>query len=240
MTLAVPVLVVSLLLALQVGSSLTGKDMFEKMEARLYSMLPGDHAGGMKARAWESRLPGTLKELRLWSESPVIGRGFGIHDTWEAEPQIYGGLRHNSWSSTLAETGLIGFAAFGLMAGACFLCGLRILRDGGDKYTLLMGMLGAVTAVYATVHGLATMSFNQMRPGLPLFITTGVILRLRAMQLTELRQMADEQAYWEQNPDLWAAAQAQQQEELYGVAGGGSANGAGYEEPVFGNWYQHN
>ena len=228
MALATPFLIGSIILGLYFGSKITRKDLFDTMSKRLVTLLPGDHAGAPKSKAWDTRLPGILKELEIWAGSPIIGGGFGVHDTSIASPYTTEGLRHNSWTSTLAETGLIGFAAFSLMTGACAYCGLRLVREGTDRYMVLIGVLAVATASYEVTHGLATMSFNQVRWGLPLFVMSGVALRMRAMQLTHQRLLAEEQVYWEQNPELWAAAPA-------------DVHGTGYvfEEPVFGNWYQN-
>ena len=225
--LVVPLIAMALWVGMYGASKATGKDVFAKMYDRVLSLLPGDRAGHSKKKAWETRLPGTFRELRMFASSPIFGGGFAIQDSPDMEPMVYEGMRHNSWTATLAETGILGFSAFALMAGATIVAGWRLIRDQLDKTTVLAGAVGVVTGAYCIVHGLTTMSFNQVRSGLPLFITAGVILRVRAMQLTELRLRAEERAMLEQNPEL-----------LYEGAFQPDASGAAYvDEPVFGNWY---
>ena len=223
---AVPVLIASLYVGLYAGSRLTGKDMFTKMHDRVLSMLPGDHPG-VKAKAWDTRLPGTFAELRMWASSPLIGGGFGIQDTAEMDPMVTGGLRHNTWSSTLCETGILGFTAFAIMVGSMIVCGWRMNRDQMDQTTVLIGTMGVICGCFFLVYAFATMSFNQVRQGLPLFVMAGVVLRTRAMQLDAKRQLAEDQAYLDQ----YAAV-----EEPFP----GEAMPAPMDEPVFGNWYQPN
>jgi hypothetical protein len=224
-SLALPFLVGSMYVGLEGASRLTGKDMFAKMHQRVESMLPGDRPG-VKSKAWATRLPGTLRELREWTRSPFIGGGFSIQDTPQMEGAIYGGLRHNSWSATLAETGSFGFAGFALMVGSCIFIGRRMVKERTDQTTMLIGALGVATGVFFIFHGLATMSFNQMRWGLPLFITTGVLLRTRAMQLALVHHAEAERAWYEEHPEAYENAI----EPAEGVM----------PEPVFSNWYQTN
>ena len=226
---AVPVLIASLWVGLYLGSQVTGKDMFGKMTDRFYSMLPGDRAGGEKAKAWETRLPGIFRELRAFASSPVIGRGFAIQDTPEMEGRWYAGLRHNSWTATLAETGILGFAAFSVMVGGMIVCGRRMVRDRTDQTTVLIGAFGVITGVFFIFHGLSTMSFNQVRSGLPLFVTAGVVLRTRQMQRALVQQAEADMAFEEQ-----------QHVELYDDVLHPPGDGRVPGQPALGNWYQTN
>ena len=139
--LAIPILVGSLYVGMHAGSKVTGKDLFKRFGDRVLSMLPGDRPG-VKGKAWDTRLPGTLQELRLFASSPLIGGGFAIQDTPRAESGMNPGLRHNSWSAALAETGIIGFSAFAIMAGSMMVVGRRMVRDRTDQTTVLIGRAG--------------------------------------------------------------------------------------------------
>ena len=229
MKLALPFLAACLVLGLYVGSKVTGKNMFEKMKDRVLTMLPGDRPGTTKSKAWDTRLPSTFKELRLWASSPIIGRGLGIQDTPEAEPMFYGGLRHNTWSATLAETGLLGFMAFSVMIFGTMIAGWRMSLARTDQTTILMGALGVATAAFYVIHGMATMSFNQMRGGLPLFMVAGAVLRTRAMQLAQMEQDAAEQAYLAEHYNDPAYTDAD-----------GMVQQPQTEESAVGNWYGSN
>ena len=100
-----------------------------------------------------------------------------------------------------------------------------------DQTTVLLGVLGVSTAAFFIMHGLCTMSFNQVRWGLPLFITAGVVLRTRMMHLTQMRLNAEQEAY-----EAYLAEQQAPEEAYAQVVGQGHA----VEEPVFGNWYGSN
>ena len=184
-----PVAVAFLWIGLFAAGMLTGTDFTKKMTNRLYSMLPGETPGVRQAKAWDTRLHSTLVELRWWADSPLIGRGFGIHDIKRPllSPSEQMGLRHNTWVSTLAETGLVGFSAMVLVVGGTYVVGRRMVRDWTDRGSVLVGALGVVTASIYAVLGLTTMSFNQVRGAIPLAVVCGVVLRVRAMQQTALR-----------------------------------------------------
>jgi O-antigen ligase len=226
---ALPFLIASIWIGLYAASQITGKNFFDRMEKRVLSMLPGDHGTGEKHKAWDTRLPGTFRELRMWASSPLIGGGFGIGDTPQMEASYYVGVRHNTWTSTLSETGLLGFAAFGLMAGGCVVIGWRMVKARTDQTTMLIGAFGIITATFFWFHGMATMSFNQVRWGLPFFITAGVLLRTRAMQLTLIRQAQAEQAIEQQGAAGYDYAMDPH-----------DADGGVVQHPALGNWYQTN
>ena len=223
---AIPVLVVSLIIGMHFGSQVSGKDLFKRFKERTISMLPGEYQG-VRTKAWDTRLPGTKQELRLFAQSPLIGGGFAIHDTPQAENALNPGLRHNTWTSTLAETGILGFAAFAIMAGSMIVVGRRMVRARTDQTTVLIGAFGVITAIFFIFHGLATMSFNQVRWGLPFFITCGVMLRTRQVQLQLIQQAEAEHAL------------EQQAAEGYEFAPDGYGGGAAHQ-PALENWYQTN
>ena len=223
--LAIPVLVVSLMIGMHLGTKVSGKDLFKRFKERTLSMLPFEMEGVPRGRAWDTRLPGTKQELRLWAQSPLIGGGFGIHDTPQAENLANPGLRHNTWTSTLAETGLLGFTAFAFMAGSLIVVGRRMVRARTDQTTVLVGAFGVITACFFIFHGLATMSFNVVRWGLPFFITAGVVLRTRQIQLQLMQQAEAEYAL------------EQQAAEAYEYAHDGYD---GHQQPALENWYQTN
>ena len=178
---------VALMGAIFMASSLTGKDVGAKMMTRLESLLPGDYEG-VKVKAWDTRTSGSWEEIKLWVKSPIIGGGFGIQDTHLENELLANGARHNAWTSTLAESGLIGFSAFLIVCVAQIVVGRRMIRDHLDRGTVLIGGLGVITGVQFIIYGYCTMSFNQVRWAIPLALTFGTVMRCRMMQLTVLRQ----------------------------------------------------
>jgi hypothetical protein len=173
-----PVLGGFLLGGIYATSKLTGRDFSEKITTRLRSMLPGEQEG-VQHKAWDTRLPGALRELELWSSSPLIGRGLGIQYT-QQDTIAY---RHNSWTCILAETGLIGFTGALLVVVGCIVVGRRMVRDRFDAASILMGALGTITGVHYLFLGMATNGFVNQRSGLLLSLTCGMVLRTRAMGL---------------------------------------------------------
>jgi hypothetical protein len=191
-----PLVVVFLWVGLIFASTLVGRDFESKMFQRVESLLPG-RGDAVHAKAWDTRLEGIQKELAVWKRSPLVGGGFGATDVLRYRHGEWAGLsyKHNSWTSTLAETGLFGFAAVGCMVFGMIVVGRRLARDGVDRGYVLIGALAVITGTYYFVHGMATQSFNQMRWGIPLAIVCGVALRARAMQLTHLRVLQHESPY---------------------------------------------
>ena len=68
--------------------------------------------------------------------------------------------------------------------------GWRMVKLRIERGFVYIGALGVITGVYYFFHGMATMSFNQMRFAIPLAITCGVVFRSRAMQLALAHQYA--------------------------------------------------
>jgi hypothetical protein len=192
-----PVALAFLWVGLVVASSVTGTDFTQKMIARVNSLLPDDSPAARQKKAWDTRLSSTLVELKWWAGSPLFGRGFGIHET--KRPTLTekeaNGLKHNTWVFTLAETGVVGFAAVALVVGGTYVVGRRMVCDRTDRGSVLVGALGVTTATIYVVLGLTTQSFNQVRGAMPLGVVCGVVLRCRAMQQAALRAQYEAQGY---------------------------------------------
>ena len=200
-----PLIAVFLWAGLVFASAVTGRDFEKQMYDRVLSMLPVDNPGTeTRRKAWDTRLSATLKELEWFARSPLIGQGFGVHETKQAMlgRREMEGLRHNTWSSTLAETGLVGFSAMACVVFGTIVVGRRMARDAIDPQQAIMGALGVITGSHYLFHGLATMSFNQMRWAIPLGIICGVVLRARALQLTQLRIAYETAYYYPPEPDV--------------------------------------
>lgn len=174
----------SLWIGMYVASRATGANFFDRMAHRITTILPvGD--GSKKDAAYVTRISGTLSELRLWLHNPLMGQGFGAQSV-ELDRVGYtvSGFYHDTWTSTLCESGLLGFAAIATFVGGVIVVGRRLVRDGGGDGFILIGALGVITGCHFIIHGLTTFSFNFQRTGLVLGIIVGVVLRARAMQRT--------------------------------------------------------
>jgi hypothetical protein len=180
-----------IMLGLYAAGRVTGLDFTSKMGTRVKSMLPFQDESSSQKKAWANRLPGMLREVELWSHSPVWGQGVGIQDSLMGESmEVYVTSRHNSWTCILAEYGLIGFTGAFLLIGGCLLVGWRMCHDRLEVGSTFVGALGMITAVHFAVLGFATNGFVSQRPAMLLGITCGMVLRARAMQLTVARQYA--------------------------------------------------
>jgi hypothetical protein len=176
--------------AIKTVSATTGRDFAAKMEERLVTMMPWNEDGMTAHKAWDSRAPGTVRELIFWSSSPILGQGLSYQDRMmlEYREEAVAGFRHNSWVSTLLELGLPGFFGMLILEGSMLVVGWRMVHERFDRETLLMGACGVTAAVFTTIVGYATMSFNALRWGLPLSITFGVLMQVRARQLAMQKQ----------------------------------------------------
>jgi hypothetical protein len=227
--LAVPVLIVIVYAGLWGASVITRQDMVGKMYTRVETMLPGYRAG-VKLKAWDTRVPGMIAETKIFLSNPIMGGGLSVQDSSRVDDLTRGGARHCSWTATAAEQGILGLAAACLMIFGTGYVAYRMTRTpvepSVDPTLALLGALGVVACTFYAIHGMATMSWNQVRYGMPLFVAVGVVLRSRAMQLHYQRAVAEYEA------DLAA----------HGMYYDEAAPQAGYptDEPVFGNWYQTN
>jgi hypothetical protein len=180
------IMAVVLFVGVQMASSMLGWDFASKMEDKLYSLLPGvtvDVMGKEEGKAWDSRWPGTVREIEIFTEHPIFGAGFAGSSYEERVLATNISYNHNAWTATLCQTGLLGFFACVLSVGSCIVVGKRMITDNFDVTTVLIGALGATTGVFFIIYGASTMSFNVLRVAIPLGVVCGVVLRTRAMQL---------------------------------------------------------
>ena len=166
------------------------RDLQEAVSNRIESLLPGSMEGAFGSKAWDTRLPAMQEEIRLWRRSPLVGGGFGVHDVVaRGVGERSMGFRHNSWSSTLAETGIAGLVAMLLVFAGTAATAWQIFRDPGDATTRLVAAFGFIAMVQLAVHGFVTMSFNAPRGAIVPGIICGLVLSCRSLQL-EARESA--------------------------------------------------
>lgn len=217
LALVVPLLGIFLSIGVALGAKATGMDFQRRVVERIESLLP--HRETTKAvKAWDSRVNGAFREFQLFARSPIIGQGFGHPMIYLENGQDAVGYGHNTWTFEMFQTGISGLIGCGILVFGTWVIGRRMIFTGVDRTFILIGAVGAMTAVWFFFHGVMTASFNTPRPAMTLGLTFGAVMRARAMQLYVLRQMQEEQALWETGE---YADESQQQ----------------YNEPVFGNWY---
>jgi O-antigen ligase len=181
------------LITVQGASFVMDRDFGSVLSERFESMLPGEsQSGGPKA--WESRIPAARAELQLWAEAPVIGRGFGVQERAEDRfGYAFGSWRHNTFTSILAETGIVGILPVIGMFGALFVVGRRLALETSNPPSLLVGALGVACGTFYVVLGLSTLSFNQMRFAIPLGMIFGVTMRAGGRELEKAAIQAREE-----------------------------------------------
>lgn len=188
----IPLLFGVLFVGMLITSSVTGQDVVGKMYKRVQSMLPGGNSGETTVKAWDTRLAGIQKDFELFLRNPLLGQGFGIQTseilrTRQADSASEG---HNSWTSTMAETGLLGLTTVATMFIVTWRVGRALVRDAFDRSSLRLGGLAVITCVFCAVHGATTMSWNIARGAIPIGLACGMLLRCRDLQLAAKAQWA--------------------------------------------------
>jgi hypothetical protein len=206
---AIPLLIGVLIVGTNIASNVTGRNLNERMYNRVMSMLPGQkEAEARGSKAWDTRTPAMVQELKIWLGSPVTGDGFAYYRVkgHEALGITY---QHNVFTSALAMAGVPGLLAYLVPLVAIIVVGYRMLRESPDPGMIALGGLGVIAGVYNIVQGMATMAFNVQRPAMAVGFLVGAVLRARAMQLSQPR----EELYYSSEQDL--AALADQYEHSY-------------------------
>jgi hypothetical protein len=185
---------VCIIIGIGMYSQLTDRDFGQYVEKRLRTLMPwkDEDAGARDVKAWDSRIPGAVRELKIWMESPLTGQGFGN----QADEEKYGfsegagGFSHNVWTASLAESGILGLLGYTLPPITMMLIGWRMIRQSNDRNLLFMGALGAVVGCSAFLLSFMTLSINTQRQAITLGLMCGMLYRCRAIQLTMAREYA--------------------------------------------------
>jgi hypothetical protein len=178
---------VFLLLALWVGiiwanQFMPNHDLRTIMYDRVQSLIPGYTRETHRAQAWDTRVGGAVEEFKMWTHSPLVGRGFGIQEL-DTSDYMDVSYNHNAWTATLAQTGLVGLAAMLIVHLGGTVAAWRLARATPYREFVLVGTLGFASFCVSALSGLMTMSFNVQRPAMALALLVGSILRARAMQV---------------------------------------------------------
>jgi hypothetical protein len=221
----VPVVLASLYGGVQFVSYVGKWDFGKKINEKLISMIPDD---SNKVKAWDSRAPAAWREIEIFASNPLMGGGFGAQIPEErARISLINGFFHNAWTATAAGTGIFGFLGMFMVAATCIVIGRRMAIDRFDDATMLFGVYAFLSGVFWLIYGATTLSWNTLRGGIPFALTCGMVLRVRAVQLTQMRMQAELEEYYAQNPEFLYQAS----EEAYAT---------NVQEPVYGNWYGAN
>jgi len=100
----------------------------------------------------------------LFAANPVLGVGYGNFKTALASAiAVPDGLMldaHNLYLELLAETGVIGFAAFAVLVTTCLRHARRMFRETGEMSKIVgFGTIGAIAGVL--VHGMVEYVFHN-------------------------------------------------------------------------------
>lgn len=191
LVLAAIALVMSLWIGLHVASAATGRNFHKTFEDRVISLFPNERIKQSDQKAWDTRLPAIQVELEMWLVNPLMGRGFGAQEATGLDMAVGYGFHHNAYTSTLAQVGIIGFIGVVLTVWSPVFVGMKLVRAGNDRGSVLIGGLGIVAGVQQGVLGMATASFNTYRMAMMIGLISGMCFKLRDMQLTAMRLNAE-------------------------------------------------
>ncbi|MEA2711723.1 MAG: hypothetical protein QOF78_4324, partial [Phycisphaerales bacterium] len=145
--LAAPLVMLFIWIGVLIAGRSLGIDFEGKMIERLQTMLPGERVGKAE-KAWDTRLNSQIRELQLWTRSPLLGQGFGHTTIYSENGEQMFGYGHNTWTFTLFQSGPAGLAAMGTVVIGMWVIGRRmIIQARGDKIFTLIGAMGACAAV---------------------------------------------------------------------------------------------
>ncbi|CAN5715332.1 hypothetical protein BH09PLA1_BH09PLA1_34760 [soil metagenome] len=184
-------LVISLYAGLHVASAVTGRNFHKTFDDRVASLMPGERVRTSDQKAWDTRLPAIQLELQMWLTNPLMGKGFGAQEASGLASDVGGGFHHNAYTSTLAQVGLFGFIGVVLAVWSPVFVGMKLVRSGTDRGSVLLGGLGIVTGVQQGVLGMATASFNGYRMAMMIGLISGMCFKARDIQLTAARRNAE-------------------------------------------------
>jgi hypothetical protein len=171
--------------ALNLGDSIIGRGFAGKVNKHFMTLIPDSDRSGSDEKAWDSRLGGIAAEIALWARSPLTGQGFGAGETEYLAGHASGGtaFKHNGWTSSLAETGLFGFAGLALLVATLLRLGYKAVHDRIDPGCVLMGAVAFLSGVTFLLRCSTTYAVTS-RSALAYGLICGMIIRAREIQET--------------------------------------------------------
>lgn len=188
----IPILLFACWGSLWVADQVIGRDFAGKVTKHILSLLPGDHEG-VNERAWDSRIGGIITEMGIWLRNPLMGQGFGTGETQYLAGRTQGhvAIKHNGWTAFLSETGIFGFVGVVVLIGSMLVIGYRMVHDGTDNTSVLVGALGFMTGVVFFLRCSGTM-ITTTRAAIGFGLIAGILIRAREIQ--ESAQVLAQQA----------------------------------------------
>src|SRR5205814_1367166 len=98
------------------------------------------------------------------------------------------------WTSALAKTGIVGFAAVLVMILTMIVLGYKLVRDNVDRPFVVFGAVAFVTGVAYLIRATCSMSWAS-RPAIHYAIVCGMVIRAREMEQTTRIMRASNWAY---------------------------------------------
>jgi putative inorganic carbon (HCO3(-)) transporter len=113
----------------------------------------------------------TVSRLAIWggaftvfAHSPVLGTGFGnlraLMGGLLSLPDGWTGDAHNLYLELLAETGIVGFAAFAFLIGVAMRRAMRQYRRSQDEFGKIIGFAVFAAIISVLVHGTVDYLFH--------------------------------------------------------------------------------
>jgi len=112
----------------------------------------------------QGRLKTYARSLQAYHESPILGIGIGNYGPWNKfyppeTPPTGWDIVNNQYLETLAETGIVGLSAFGLVILVLLLRSLIAFKYATDKYlkTVLIGLTAALVGILIQYNFMSTL-----------------------------------------------------------------------------------
>lgn len=179
---------VAAIVSISAISKASGHDYLSYVTQRALSFLPGQDASPHVNKPWETRMSGIERELTLWMQNPLLGRGFGIQEVDQVS-HFGASYHHNVWTSSLAESGPAELAAMLCLVFGLIVVGQKVISSGVDRIFVLVGAMGSSMGIWGFLMSSTTLSLNWQCPAIIVASMLGLLLRVRALQLAQLQAL---------------------------------------------------
>lgn len=195
-------------------SKATGHDYLGYVTQRALSFLPGQDLSPNVNRPWETRMSGIERELALWTQNPLLGRGFGIQEVDQVS-HLGASYHHNVWTSSLAEGGPVELVAMLCLVFGLMVVGQKVVSAGVDRIYVLVGAMGSSMGVWGFLMSSTTLSLNWQCPAIIVASMLGLLLRVRALQLAQFQMWHSDADYTNHSDSVELDAQPLVEHEVY-------------------------
>jgi len=123
------------------------------------------------------------RAFELFSESPLIGVGFGVF------PYESGGWdTHNTYLRILSEQGLVGLTIFLILVGCFFLQGVRLYSRGDDEMSKGLGLGFAVCIIVLIINNFFGNRWDYIEISAYLWAFAALVARLNIISANASRE----------------------------------------------------